>query len=107
VCGSRHLTFGEFEERARRLAAHLADGGLEPGDRVAIDIVNRPEYLETFYAVLKLGCVPVNVNYRYGPEEIHYLLEDSEARIVVHEAEFGPPVRMSATRTRPRSRMRT
>ncbi|MBV8952237.1 MAG: AMP-binding protein, partial [Actinobacteria bacterium] len=64
----------------------------------AIDMVNRPEYLETFYAALKLGCVPVNVNYRYGPEEIHYLLEDSGARLLVHEPEFGPPVRMAVQR---------
>jgi fatty-acyl-CoA synthase len=61
-------------------------------------MVNRPEYLETFYAALKMGCVPVNVNYRYGPEEIHYLLEDSGARLVVHEPEFGPPVRMAVKR---------
>lgn len=98
VCGARRLTFGELADRAGRLATHLGRAGLEPGDRVAIDMVNRPEYLETFYAAMKLGCVPVNVNYRYGPEEIHYLLEDSGARVVVHDAEFGPPVRMAVRR---------
>ena len=34
---------------------------------MAIDLTNRPEYLETFYAALQLGCVPVNVNFRYRP----------------------------------------
>jgi len=61
VCGARRLTFGELADRAGRLAAHLGRAGLGPGDRVAIDMVNRPEYLETFYAAMKLGCVPVNV----------------------------------------------
>ena len=98
ACGARRLTFGELADRAGRLAAHLGRAGLGPGDRVAIDMVNRPEYLETFYAAMKLGCVPVNVNYRYGPEEIHYLLEDSGARVVVHDAEFGPPVRIAVRR---------
>ncbi len=98
VCGEQRLTYGEFADRAGRLAAHLEDAGLAPGDRVAIDMVNRPEYLETFYAALKLGCVPVNINYRYGPEEIHYLLEDCAARVVVHEPEFAPPVRMAVRR---------
>jgi acyl-CoA synthetase (AMP-forming)/AMP-acid ligase II len=98
VCGARRATFAELADRATRLAAHFAAAGLQPGDRVAIDMVNRPEYLETFYAALKLGCVPVNINYRYGPEEIHYLLEDSGARVVVHEAEFGAPIRMALHR---------
>jgi len=95
VCGDRRMTFAQLEARAARLAGHLEHAGVKPGDRVAIDMVNRPEYLETFYAALKLGCAPVNVNYRYGPEEIHYLLEDSGARVLVHEPEFGPPVRMA------------
>ena len=59
---------------------------MRPGDKVAINLTNRPEYLETFYAALKLGAVPVNVNYRYGAEEIRYLLDDSDAKVVVTEA---------------------
>ncbi len=98
ACGARKVTFGELADRAARLAGSFAELGLQPGDRVAIDMVNRPEFLETFYAALKLGCAPVNVNYRYGPEEIHYLLEDSGARLVVHETEFGAPVRMAVQR---------
>jgi fatty-acyl-CoA synthase len=98
VCGDRRVTFAQLEARAARLAGHLEHTGVTPGDRVAIDMVNRPEYLEAFYAALKLGCAPVNVNYRYGPEEIHYLLEDSGARVLVHEPEFGPPVRMALHR---------
>jgi acyl-CoA synthetase (AMP-forming)/AMP-acid ligase II len=98
VCGDRRVTFAQLEARAARLAGHLEQQGVQTGDRVAIDTVNRPEYLEIFYAALKLGCAPVNVNYRYGPEEIHYLLEDSEARVLVHEPEFGPPVRMAVHR---------
>ena len=58
-----------FDDRASRLASHLWAEGLRPGDKVAIDLLNRPEYLETFFAALLLGCVPVNVNYRYGPTE--------------------------------------
>ncbi len=87
VCGDRRLTFGEFDERAARLASHLAEGGLRPGDKVAIDLVNRPEYLETFFAALALGCVPVNVNYRYLAPEVRYILENADARAVVHGSE--------------------
>ena len=58
------------------------------GDRIAIELTNRPEYLETFYAALKLGCVPVNVNFRYTATELHYLLDNSDAKVVVHGPEF-------------------
>jgi fatty-acyl-CoA synthase len=93
VCGERRVTWHEFSMRAARLARHLElSAGLRTGDKVAIDLTNRNEYLETFYAALKLGCVPLNVNFRYRAEELHYLLENSDAAVVVHGAEFAPVV---------------
>jgi fatty-acyl-CoA synthase len=84
VCGEHRLSFGQFDDRARRLAWHLTqEAGVEPGDKIAIDLLNCPEYLETFFAALKLGCVPVNVNYRYVPDEVHYVVDNSEAKAVV------------------------
>jgi fatty-acyl-CoA synthase len=88
VCGELHRTYGELARRAAGLAATLAEHGVVPGAKVAIDLLNRPEYLETFYAALLLGAVPVNVNYRYGVEETRYLLDDADAAAVVTEARF-------------------
>jgi fatty-acyl-CoA synthase len=93
VCGDRRLSFGEFDDRAERLASHLFAAGLRPGDKVAIDLLNRPEYLETFFAALRLGCVPVNVNYRYLAPEVRYVLDNADARAVVHGSEFTDVVR--------------
>lgn len=93
VAADEQRTFGDFEDRAARLAGHLERNGVRAGDKVAIDLVNRPEYLESFYAALKLGAVPVNVNYRYGVEETRYLLADSEAAAVITEARFAATVR--------------
>jgi fatty-acyl-CoA synthase len=88
VCGERRLSFADFDGRARRLAWHLErQAGLEPGDKVAIDVYNRTEYLETFFAALKLGCVPVNVNYRYLADEVHYVIDNSDAKAIVHGSE--------------------
>ena len=93
VCGDRRLTFGEFDDRARRLAWHLQQqADLAPGDKVAIDLLNCPEYLETFYAALKLGCVPVNVNYRYVADEIFYLVDNADAKAVVCGPDFAKTV---------------
>ncbi|GIU85557.1 MAG: acyl-CoA synthetase [Acidimicrobiia bacterium] len=92
VCGDRRLSFAAFDARAERLAHVLRGAGLAPGDKVAIECVNAPEYLEAFYAALKLGCVPVNVNYRYVGAELAYLLDNSDAAALVYHDEFAPTV---------------
>ena len=89
VCRDRHLTFGDFERRADALARALRDAGLHAGDKVAIMCVNAPEYMEAFFAAQKLGCVPVNVNYRYVGAELAYLLENSDAAALVYHDEFA------------------
>jgi fatty-acyl-CoA synthase len=93
ACRDEHLTFGDFDARADRLARFLRDGGVAPGDKVAIECVNGPEYLEAFFAAAKLGAVPVNVNYRYVGNELAYLLDNSDATALVYHDEFAPTVR--------------
>jgi 3-oxocholest-4-en-26-oate---CoA ligase len=93
VCRDRRVTWGELAARAHRLAAHLQSLGLAAGDKVAIDLPNRPEYLETFYAALVLGCVPVNVNFRYTAEEVRHVVDDSDAMVVVHTSDVADVVR--------------
>jgi 3-oxocholest-4-en-26-oate---CoA ligase len=90
VCGERRLTYAEADARATRLAHHLAAAGIGPGDHVALYLYNGTEYLEGMLAAFKLRAVPVNVNYRYGAEELRYLLDDADARAVVHHREFAP-----------------
>jgi acyl-CoA synthetase (AMP-forming)/AMP-acid ligase II len=97
VCGRRRITWVELADRATRLAGHLhTEAGVGPGDRVAIDLTNRPEYLETFYAALKLGAVPVNVNFRYQAHELHYLLDNADARALVHGPQFSATAQQAA-----------
>jgi fatty-acyl-CoA synthase len=84
VCGERRVTWAEFAGRARRLSWSLeSKAKLCAGDKVAIDLTNRPEYLETFFAALLIGCVPLNVNFRYTADEVHYVLDNADAKAVV------------------------
>ena len=92
VCGDRRLTYRELDDGARRLAQVLHGAGVRAGDKVAIECVNSPEYLEAFYAALKLGAVPVNVNYRYVGAELAYLLDNSDAAALVYHDEFAATV---------------
>src|SRR5256714_9944794 len=98
VCGDRRLTYGQADERANRLAHHLAAQGIGPGDHVALYLYNGTEYLEGMLAAFKLRAVPVNVNYRYVEEELRYLLDDSDSKAIVFHREFGP--KLEAVRSR-------
>lgn len=92
VCGGRRLTYAGLEDRANRLAHLLEEAGVGPGDRVALDLRNAPEYLEGMVAAFKLRAVPVNVNWRYTPDELRYLLEDAGAAAVVFHRSLADPL---------------
>ena len=92
VCGDRRLTYAQLEERANRLANHLLDVGVGPGDFVGCYLVNGTEYLEMLLAAFKVRAVPVNINYRYVADELRYLLDDSGCVVLVCNEEFVPRV---------------
>jgi acyl-CoA synthetase (AMP-forming)/AMP-acid ligase II len=92
ICGDQRRTFRELEERANRLAHHLAEQGVGRNDHVAVYSYNSLEYVETMLAAFKLRAVPINVNYRYVEDELVYLLENSDSVAVVHQAQFSPLV---------------
>jgi acyl-CoA synthetase (AMP-forming)/AMP-acid ligase II len=98
ICGDRQVTFAELEDRANRLAHHLASQGVGERDHVAIYSYNRIEFAEAMLAAFKLRAVPINVNYRYVEDELVYILENSDAVAVVHEAQFGPLVEAAGKR---------
>ena len=64
--------------------------GIGVGDHVALYLYNGTEYLEAMVAAFKLRAVPINVNYRYGQEELRYLLDDADVKAVVFHREFAP-----------------
>src|SRR5882757_1901740 len=90
VCGDRRLTYADLDERANRLAHHLALAGVGPGDHVAAYLYNGTEFVETMLAAFKLRAAVVNVNYRYVAAELAYLLGDSDAKAVVYDTRFTP-----------------
>lgn len=85
-------TYAEMEERANRLAHHLADHGVGPGDHVGIYAYNCVEWVETLWAVFKIRAVWINVNYRYVADELGYIFENAGLVAIVFQREFGPRV---------------
>ena len=89
--GGPARTWRELDHRSNALAAHLARSH-QPNDKLALYAYNRPEFVETLVAALKARLVPVNVNYRYREDELVYLLDNSDATVVVYQAEFADRV---------------
>ena len=88
-----HATWAAFAARTAAAATGLRDDfDLSPGDRVAILMRNRPEYLEALFAIWHAGLVAVPVNARLHREEIAYILEDSETAVVVADADHADDV---------------
>ncbi|MFI8996830.1 acyl-CoA synthetase [Streptomyces sp. NPDC053542] len=92
----RRLTYAQLDRAANRLAHHLADSGVRPGDHVGLHLYNGVEYLQTLYACLKIRAVPVNVNYRYVEDELVYLYRDADLVALVFDAEFTERVAAAA-----------
>lgn len=85
-------TWAELDRRTDALAQALVTAGLPPRATVGVFQRNRAEHLEAYVACFKAGLVPFNVNYRYGPGELHHLLTDADASALVMEAEFAATV---------------
>jgi acyl-CoA synthetase (AMP-forming)/AMP-acid ligase II len=88
-----HADWRTFAARTSGAAAGLRDTfGLRPGDRVAIVMRNRPEYLEAQFAIWHAGLVAVPVNARLHRDEIAYILDHSGSSVVVTDAEHANDV---------------
>src|SRR5580658_2406526 len=92
VANGARRTYREMDERANRLAHHLAAGGVGAGDHVGIYALNRAEWVETLWAVFKLRAVWVNINYRYVEEELRYLFDNADLVALVVDRTFADRV---------------
>ncbi|MFE3195109.1 AMP-dependent synthetase/ligase [Nocardia sp. NPDC059240] len=86
------MTFGQWGARARELAGGFAALGVGRGSKVALMMTNRPEFYPVDTAVVHLGGVPFSMYNTSSPEQIHHLLSDSGATVVVCETQFLPVI---------------
>ena len=89
---NRRFTFAQLNARSNRVANGLLDKGIRPGDRVATLLKNSIEFVETYFAVAKIGAVMVPVNWRLVAGEIAYILKDSGAKALVYDSDFDEAV---------------
>jgi acyl-CoA synthetase (AMP-forming)/AMP-acid ligase II len=89
VQGERTLTWRQFNRASNGLAQSFLDAGLTRDAKVAVYLMNSPEYMVTCAAAFKIGIPPYNVNYRYGSTELLYLFQNADAEAIVFHANFA------------------
>ena len=89
VCGARRMTWREVAQQSACVAAGLRKMGLRSGDRVALLLGNRIEFVLAMFGAAHLGLVTVLLSTRQQKPEIAYVLSDCGARLLIHEAKLS------------------
>jgi acyl-CoA synthetase (AMP-forming)/AMP-acid ligase II len=88
--GGRRVDFRELNARSNRVVHALRASGVRHGDRVALLMGNGVEFVESFFAVAKIGAVNVPLNWRLVADELEFILEDSGSTVLLYSAAFAP-----------------
>jgi len=96
VCGELRLDYAQFAGRVWQLCHALRRAGLEKGDRLAVLHENCHVFLEAYFAAAHLGLILVPLNFRLSPKELGFILNDSQARILIAQGRFRVQVERTA-----------
>jgi fatty-acyl-CoA synthase len=89
ICGDRTISYADLASRAGRIAAGLRGLGVNRGDRVGVLINNRAEWLEPFFGATIIGAVVVAFSTWSKRDELNWLLQDSDVRVLITLDHFG------------------
>ena len=83
ISAQGQLTYAQLDAASDRVAASLAADGIRPGDRVALQLPNIPQFLMSYFGILKAGAVAVPLNVMLKAPEVAFHLGDSRARLLI------------------------
>src|SRR6185436_13919995 len=90
-CGDERVSYADLHERVNRFGSALRRNyGVAAGDRVALLLLDTPEFAYGFFGAVKIGAVPVPTNTLWKAPDYRYLLNDSAARVLVINEELLP-----------------
>jgi acyl-CoA synthetase (AMP-forming)/AMP-acid ligase II len=90
--GDVRLSYRDLAERTARVANALREQGIGPGDRVGLLLMNSAEFVESFFAIGRIGAVVVPLNWRLVADELTFILSDSGTRTLLYGEEFADVV---------------
>src|SRR6266498_3268500 len=77
----QRVTYAELDQLVQQTASYLQSLGLQPGDRVALQLTKCLEFILLHLATVRLGAITLPLNLAYPPDELKYFLEDSGAKL--------------------------
>ncbi len=89
IFGAQRISYAELWEQARRYAAFFRRSGIQPGERIAVLLLNTPDFPAAYFGGLAAGAVIVPVHALLTREEIAYILTDAGARMLVCAPELA------------------
>lgn len=87
---SEEISYAAFSKRIRIVGGWLTSRGIGPDDVVAVLMKNSAAFLDIAFAVSHIGAIFLPINYRLASDEIAYIVENSGARLLIADEEFGP-----------------
>jgi acyl-CoA synthetase (AMP-forming)/AMP-acid ligase II len=88
ICDDERFTYAQFKERVGNLSDGLRSLGINKNDKIAIIHKNCHRFLEAYFAAAKIGAILVPVNYRLSPKDFVYILNNSQAKVMIDQPEF-------------------
>ena len=82
-------SYSELNSRVNKLAHALLGIGVRKGDRVFVLLPNKVETLETILACLKIGAIYTPANFRLSSDEIKFLIDDVEPKVIIYDSDFS------------------
>ena len=86
----RDFSYAQMHERVAQCAGMLKDKGIKPGDRVAFLCLNTTDVMELVFGCWRVGAICLALNFRLTPPELAFILNDSDASMVLVDAPFAP-----------------
>ncbi|MFC1474570.1 class I adenylate-forming enzyme family protein [bacterium] len=86
-------TYAEMDEIANRMGNALKELGVEHGDNVCLLLTNVPQFIYTFFGLAKIGAVTCPINPALRPDELQYIIDNCDAKVLVVEEMLIPHVR--------------
>jgi len=85
-------TYGELNDKVNRFCLVLQQAQVKKGDPVALILVNSPTYVISYFSVLKLGAIVVNLSVGVSGDELVYCLNNAQAKVVITLDLFAPNI---------------
>jgi long-chain acyl-CoA synthetase len=92
ISEQRRLSYTDLDEASNRLASALLKLGVGKGDRVAMLLANSPEFLVTFFGIVKIGAIAVLLDPKYKRDELICLFDDSQPKVLCTEGPTLEPL---------------